>query len=378
MNRSRNGRQAGWSSILVGDAASATLSDLLAPEPYYAESSGSPTVLILDGSEVNQRVLRGVLKSEPYRVLQASRPSEAFQILERENVDLIVLDLMLPEMSGAEFCRILKSDRKTQLIPVLMLTSVQGVENEINGIASGADEFLTKPLNAAVVRTRIRALLRLRAAINSLEEAETILFALARAVEHRDRYTAGHCERLAFYSVALGLRLGLSRTDLLALHRGGYLHDIGKISVPDSILYKNGPLSEDEWVIMKRHTIKGEEICRPMKSLASVLPIIRSHHERWDGSGYPDGLCGERIPLTARILQIADIFDALTTERPYKPAFSPEESVEILRQEAERGWRDPELVQAFADVVRQSMAPCAGMWPQLEALQSFESQSRAG
>ncbi len=373
-----NGRQAACTGIIQGSGSSQVLSEWLAPEPYYAESSGTPTVLILDGSEVNRTLLRGTLKSEPYRVLQASRPSEAFEILARETVDLIVLDLMLPEMSGAEFCRMLKSDRKTQLIPVLMLTSVQGVENEINSIASGADEFLIKPLNGAVVRTRIRALLRLRAAINSLEEAETILFALARAVEHRDRYTAGHCERLAFYSVALGLRLGLNRADLLALHRGGYLHDIGKISVPDSILYKRGPLSDEEWDIMKRHTIKGEEICRPMKSLASVLPIIRSHHERWDGSGYPDGLKGQRIPLTARILQIADIFDALTTERPYKPAFSPEEAMDVLRQEAERGWRDSELVEAFAEVVAQSMAPCAGMWPQLEALQQFEARPRAG
>jgi putative two-component system response regulator len=373
-----NGRQAACTGIIQGSGSSQVLSEWLAPEPYYAESSGTPTVLILDGSEVNRTLLRGILKSEPYRVLQASRPSEAFEILARETVDLIVLDLMLPEMSGAEFCRMLKSDRKTQLIPVLMLTSVQGVENEINSIASGADEFLIKPLNGAVVRTRIRALLRLRAAINSLEEAETILFALARAVEHRDRYTAGHCERLAFYGVALGLRLGLNRADLLALHRGGYLHDIGKISVPDSILYKRGPLSDEEWDIMKRHTIKGEEICRPMKSLASVLPIIRSHHERWDGSGYPDGLKGQSIPLTARILQIADIFDALTTERPYKPAVSPEESMDVLRQEAERGWRDPELVEAFAEVVAQSMAPCAGMWPQLEALQQFEPRPRAG
>lgn len=350
-----------------------TLPGLLAPEPSFVELTETPTILLLDGSEMNRMLLRGMLKSEPYRVLEASCPSEAFEILRRETVDLIVLDLVLPEMSGGDFCRAVKSDRHTQLIPVVMLASVQGAENEISGIASGADEFLTKPLNAAVVRTRLRALLRMRAAINTLEQAETILFSLARAVEHRDRYTAGHCERLAFYSVALGMRLGLDRRDLLALHRGGYLHDIGKISIPDSILYKKGPLSDEEWTIMKRHTIKGEEICRPMKSLSAVLPIIRSHHERWDGSGYPDGLRGEQIPLTARILQVADIFDALTTERPYKPAFSPEEALDILRQEARRGWRDPDLVPVFAEVIRDSMAPCSGLWPQLEVLERFES-----
>ncbi|MCS6953468.1 MAG: HD domain-containing protein [Bryobacterales bacterium] len=351
------------------------LPGLLPFEPSDVEYSETPTVLLLDGSETSRKLLRGMLKSEPYRVLEASCPSEAFEILQRDTVDLIVLDLVLPEMSGAEFCRAVKSDRKTQLIPLVMLTSVQGIETEISGIASGADEFLTKPLNAAVVRTRLRALLRMRAAINSLEEAETILFSLARAVEHRDRYTAGHCERLAFYSVAVGMRLGLDRRDLLALHRGGYLHDIGKIAIPDAILYKRGPLSDEEWVIMKRHTVKGEEICRPMKSLRSVLPIIRSHHERWDGSGYPDGLRGEQIPLTARILQIADIFDALTTARPYKPALSADQALKILEEEAERGWRDPRLVKALAEVIPEAQAPCSGLWPQLEALERAEPRA---
>jgi putative two-component system response regulator len=316
-------------------------------DPSVREGERQQTVLIVDELDINRRLLRAMMKATPYRVLEAKRASEALQILENEAVDLIILDLMMPEVSGPEFCQRVKMNRRTQLVPVLMITSVQGVENEIAGIASGADEFLTRPLHPESVRTRIRNMLRNKAAIDSLEEAETILFALAQAVEKRDKHTSDHCDRLARYSVGLGIALGLPRTDLLALHRGGYLHDIGKVCVPDAILFKQGKLEADEWVIMKSHTTKGEEICRPMKTLASVLPIIRNHHERWDGSGYPDGMKGEEIPLLARILQIADIYDALTTSRPYKVAFPHKEAMQIMEDEVKKGWRDADLVSLF-------------------------------
>jgi putative two-component system response regulator len=289
-------------------------------------------------------------------MLECRRASEAMALLQSENVDLVILDLMLPEMSGPELCRWMKADRRTQLIPVLMITNVQGVENEIVGISSGADEFLIKPLHPAVVRTRIRAMLRNKALIDSLEEAETILFALAQTVEQRDVYTGQHCQRLAVASVMLGEALGLSHSDLTALYRGGYLHDIGKISIPDAILFKRGLLSEQEWSVMRSHPIRGEEICRPMKSLWPVLPVIRNHHERWDGSGYPDGLAGEDIPLLARILQVADIYDALITERPYKPALSHEQAFALMEEEVRRGWRDPELVPLFVSAIQTKIA----------------------
>jgi len=332
-----------------------------------------PTILALDHVDVNRQVLRGILKQEPYRILEARRAPEALSLLERQKIDLVILDLMMPGISGLEFCRCLKADRRTLLIPILMLTSIQGVENEVAGIASGADEFLIKPLHPSVVRARVRAMLRHKAAIDTLEEAETILFALARSVEHRDKYTAGHCERLAWYSVSIGMSLGLPRPQLLALHRGGFLHDIGKIAVPDSILYKNGKLTDDEWGVMRLHTVKGEEICRPMKNLAHVLPIIRSHHERWDGSGYPDGLRGHEIPLPARILQVADIYDALTTVRPYKPALPPQEALNVLIEESRRGWRDPDLVAAFSRLHGNGLGETFRLaslnWPQLELMQ---------
>lgn len=332
--------------------------ELLGPaDDILEEKADTATVLIVDDLDINRRLLKAMLKTSDCRILEAKRASEAQAILERDKVDLIIVDLVMPEVSGPEFCRRLKANRRTKLIPILMVTSVQGVENEIAGIASGADEFLLKPLHPTLVRTRIRAMLRNKALIDSLEEAETILFALAQSVEARDHYTGMHCQRLSTYSVALGKALGLPRTDLLALYRGGYLHDIGKIAIPDSILFKKGKLDEQEWVVMRMHTIKGEEICSPMKTLAPVLPIIRNHHERWDGTGYPDGLRGERIPLLARVLQTVDIYDALTTARSYKPALNHEEAMQILEEEVTRGWRDPELIPLFAEIARQFDAP---------------------
>jgi response regulator RpfG family c-di-GMP phosphodiesterase len=181
----------------------------------------------------------------------------------------------------------------------------------------------------------------------AVNETESILFALAQAVEQRDRQTAGHCERLAFIGVALGMAMRLDRGSVLALYRGGFLHDVGKVGIPDSILFKPAKLTAEEWVTMRSHTVRGEEICRHLKSLRPVLPIIRHHHERWDGSGYPDGLRGDQIPLVARVLQVADIYDALISPRPYKPAFSPKEALAIIRQETDQGWRDPDIVELF-------------------------------
>jgi len=336
------------------------------------EDEEYPTILILDHAEINRRLLRSMLKTERYRILEARHPSEALALISNEPVDLVILDLVLTGMSGPEFCRALKSDRRSQLIPILMLTSVLGAENEVEGIESGADEYLLKPVHPAVLRSRVRAMVRQKLAVNSLEEAESILFALAQAIEQRDAYTAGHCERLAGYSVAIGMALGLPRTQLLALHRGGFLHDIGKISIPDAILHKPGSLTAEEWALVKRHPIKGEEICSEMKSLRPVLPIIRSHHERWDGSGYPDGLRGNQIPLVARILQISDIYDALTTARPYKPALPPAEALGILTEEAKRGWRDPELVAVFGELHRAGVIDKSRstfpIWPELASL----------
>ena len=215
----------------------------------------------------------------------------------------------------------------------------------VGEVRAGAGEDWADLLKTCAQRTEeLRAAHRGRA---GLDETEEIVFALARAVEQRDAQTGGHCERLAFISVALGIALGLDRVSLLALYRGGYLHDVGKVGIPDSILFKPGKLTAEEWVTMRSHSVRGEEICRHLKSLSAVLPIIRHHHERWDGSGYPDGLRGDQIPLLARVLQIADIYDALTSARPYKPAYTPAEAIDIMRMETARSWRDPRIFHLF-------------------------------
>ena len=213
-----------------------------------------------------------------------------------------------------------------------------------------------------------------------ISETETILFALGQVVEQRDKHTAGHCERLAFISVALGTAMGLGRTDLLALYRGGYLHDVGKIGIPDSILFKPGKLTALEWVVMRSHPERGAEICRHMKSLNPVLPLIRHHHERWDGTGYPDGLRGERIPLLARVLQTVDIYDALTNPRPYKAAFSANKALCIMQEETKRGWRDPEIVKLFFtlhdSVIAKASEFTAGNDRHLEAMRNTLARLR--
>ncbi len=192
------------------------------------------------------------------------------------------------------------------------------------------------------------------------KETEAILFALARAVEQRDQSTWGHCERLALISVTIGVAMGLDRADLTTLYRGGYLHDIGKVGIPDSILFKSGKLTAPEWAVMRTHCVRGEEICRHMKSLEPVLPIIRHHHERWDGGGYPDGLQGEQIPLLARVVQIADIYDALTSRRPYKDSFAEQHAIEVLQKETSLGWRDPRISRLFVELHQEVMSRVAG------------------
>jgi HD-GYP domain-containing protein (c-di-GMP phosphodiesterase class II) len=196
-------------------------------------------------------------------------------------------------------------------------------------------------------------------------ETEAVLHSISRMVEQRDSHTAGHCERLAFSGVALGVAMRLDSASLLALYVGGYVHDVGKVGIPDSVLFKPGKLSAEEWEIMRTHPVRGEEICRPLKSLLAVLPLIRHHHERWDGTGYPDGLRGTEIPLLARVLQVVDIYDALTHPRPYKHAYSSAHALGILQEETDRGWRDKEIASLFIRIQRNMLAkitdPCAGV-----------------
>jgi putative two-component system response regulator len=235
---------------------------------------------------------------------------------------------------------------------VVLITGLSDTEDRIRGITAGADDFLSKPIDINELLARTRSLLRLKQYTDELENAEVVLFSLALSIEARDPYTRGHCERLAEMSVMLGKKLALPEEQITALRRAGIVHDIGKVAVPDTILLKPGPLTPGEIAVMRKHPVVGERICAPLKSLHFVLPIIRHHHEKRDGSGYPDGLSGEEIPLAARILQLADVYDALTTDRPYRTAVPSEVALAMMDEESRLGWWDHEFFAEFREMIR--------------------------
>jgi len=314
----------------------------------------TPTILVVDDEAVNRDLLSELLTGQNYKVVTAGDAEEALDEFLRSRPDLVLLDVVMPKVNGFEICRRIKQDPETRLTPVVLITGLSDVKNRVRGIEAGADDFLSKPFERSELLTRVRSLLSLKAYTDELERAESVLLALARSIEAKDPYTEGHCERLAESSVRLGERIGLPEEQLLALRRAGTVHDIGKVAVSDSILLKPGRLSPDEWIIMREHPIAGERICAPLKSFRLVLPIIRHHHEKGDGSGYPDGLKGEQIPLTARVLQIVDVYDALTTERPYKHALSQAEAMALMEEEVEKGWWDPQVFREFRKMLEHN------------------------
>lgn len=310
-------------------------------------------ILVVDDKLDTVLLLRQLLTSRGYQVATASDADEAFAAVHRHRPDLILLDVVMPGKSGYELCRELKDDPDTRLIPVIMITGLSERDDRVRGIEAGADDFLSKPLYPEELFARVASLVKLKEFTDELENAEAVLFTLALGVESRDPYTGNHCARLARYATNLAKHMKLDHESIVALKRGGYLHDLGKVSIPDEILKKGAQLSPREWEIMKQHPVIGENICKPLKSLRKVLPIIRHHHEHWDGSGYPDGLKGEEIPLLARVLQVVDVYDALATARPYKPVYTHEDAERIMRQEADQGLWDRRIVDEFFAMMDQ-------------------------
>lgn len=308
-------------------------------------------ILIADDEPENLEILGDMLRREGYSVSTAISGRTCMEAFAREHPDILLLDVHMPDPDGFTLCRMIKADAETRLTPVVMVTGLTQHMDRIRGIESGADDFLTKPIDRTQLIARVRSLLSLKSFTDELERAETVLLSLANSIEGKDPYTAGHCERLSRLSAQLGEALGLAPEYIVALRRAGIVHDIGKIAVPDAILLKPGRLDPDEMKIMQQHVVLGEEICRPMRSFRLVLPIIRHHHEKVNGSGYPDGLRGQQIPITARILAIIDVFDALTTERPYKAALTIGEALAVMEEEVAKQWWDPEIFEVFREMI---------------------------
>jgi putative two-component system response regulator len=309
------------------------------------------TVLVVDDQIGNLEALSQALEPLGYDVWQAADGETALILAHDRQPDVILLDVVMPGIDGYEVCRRLKEDEETRLLPVVFLTGLDSREARLRGLDVGATDFLSKPFDLVELEVRVRNLVSFRRLTQDLDDAERMLFAVARAVEARDEGTGEHCDRLSVLAARLGSRFGLDADSLKALRRAGYLHDIGKIGIRDAVLLKPGKLTEDEWAIMRSHVDIGVDICAPLRTLRTVIPIIRHHHERRDGSGYPAGLKGDEIPLLARVFQVADVFDALTNDRPYRKAFSVEEAIQTLHSETRRGWWDERIVATFADMM---------------------------
>jgi len=307
--------------------------------------------------EANRKLVASILTRDGYLLEFADDGRAALDRVARDQPDLVLMDVMMPHVNGFDACQALKRNPATRLVPVVLVTALQNSEDRIRGLDAGADDFISKPFNAHELRARVRSLIRIKRYTDDLDTAESVIVSLALTIEARDRYTEGHCQRLAAYASALGRYIGLSDEDVAALARGGFLHDIGKVGIPDAILLKTERLTRSEYDVMKQHTIIGDRLCGELRSLRRVRPIVRHHHERLDGSGYPDGLRGDAIPLLAQVTAIVDVFDALATRRPYKDAVPAEQAYEELASEAARGLHRRDLVDALVFLGRRGRLP---------------------
>jgi putative two-component system response regulator len=321
----------------------------LVPQFFSTPSRGR--VLIVEDDLQNARLLKRIVNADDFDADIVHDGASALSAIAAKPPDLVLLDWVLPGLTGLEVCQQLKSDRATRLIPVIILTGLDARESRLQGIQAGADDFLTKPFDRGELQARVRSLARLKLYTDELDSAETIIRSLALTIEARDECTEGHCQRLAGYATMLGAALNLPSEVQAALEKGGFLHDVGKIGIPDSVLLKPSRLTPEETAVMRQHTIIGERLCGDLRSLGAVRPIVSSHHERLDGSGYPDGLCGSAIPLTAQIIGIVDTFDAVTTTRPYRPARSRAQGCEELLEDARSGRFDRDLVDEFIQLI---------------------------
>ena len=311
-------------------------------------------VLIVDDLAENREILTGLLESEGHDLETAKDGLEAVERATANPPDLILMDVTMPRLTGFQACRRLKADPRTELVPIVLVTGLLAREDRIQGIAAGCDDFLTKPVDSEQLLARTRTLLRTKALVDELEQAENVLVSLATALDAKDTYTSGHSQRVGTYAEALGGAVGLAGKERRNLHRAGLLHDIGKIGTDLAYLNKPGALTTAEYEEVKRHPVIGFEICLPLRTMAPLLSLIRGHHERLDGRGYPDGLQAEQIPVPLRCLTVADVFDALTSDRSYRKAMTVDAALALMRKEATVGMWDIRIVDTLGEVVAKS------------------------
>lgn len=310
-----------------------------------------PSILVVDDEDHNRRLLETLLKAEGYAVTLAGGGEEALAAAAASPPDLVLLDIMMPGMDGFEVARRLKIDEGTRNVPLVMVTALDDRDSRLNALQAGAEEFLSKPVDRVELRVRVRNLLRLKEYSDFLADYNRILetqvkertaqlrdshrdtiITLTRAAEYKDEDTGAHIQRVSFYAAELAERLGLSEEFSDTIFYASPMHDVGKIGIPDHVLLKPGPLSAEEWGIIKSHCAFGAQILKNSTSPYGKMgaEIALSHHERWDGSGYPNGLSGEDIPLSGRIMSVCDVYDALRSKRPYKPAFDHDRAVAVI------------------------------------------------
>jgi len=311
-------------------------------------------ILVVDDMSTNRALVKQVLPAPDYSVIEANDGEQALQMLKEEIVDVVLLDIMMPGIDGFETCRKIRENPDLSLLPVIILTTLGTPDDVVQGMEVGASDFVSKPFNAFELRARVDAAVSHKRLTDRLDDTESVLFSLARMVEARDENTGDHCDRLSHMGQVFGDILGLDYEELEALRRGGVLHDIGKLGIPDNILLKKGKLNAEEWEVMKQHTTIGAALCAPLRTMRKTVDIVRCHHERWDGSGYPFGLKGEKIPKLARVFQILDIYDALSSERPYKAAFPREKVISIMEEETAKGYWDPNLMASFLELLQNN------------------------
>ena len=321
------------------------------------EDEDKATVLLADDDRMNLKLMKGILTKGNYKILTASNGKEALHACEKFEIDLIISDIMMPEMDGFEVCQRLKSQERSRLIPVILITAMGDSDSRLKGIRAGADDFISRPPNHAELLARSSSLIKVNQLNKSLTNVENVLFSMASAVEAKDKYTQGHIERVANLAVSMGRAMALSTKEIKALHYGGVLHDIGKLGIPHEILNKPGPLDEKELKKMKQHPEIGYKICMPLGStLGSALDVIRYHHEKMDGSGYPYGLKGDEIPIVARVMAIADIYDALVTDRPYRKGMDHDRAMAIMIEDVNTGKLDIKIFDVFTQLLTSKIA----------------------